>query len=334
MALLVALTTVAISAAESFAHAFAPAVLTLREASDGSVAVRWKEPAARSRGTSLRPVLPTSCTGIGKPVVEREGTGLVASWTLSCAHGLVGSTLGVEGLGGNQGSALLHIELADGRTLQRLLTGDRPDFEISPLQSEFDVVWQYGRLGIEHILSGWDHLAFVLGLLLLVRGRQLLWTITSFTVGHSITLALAVLGMIWVPQAAIEALIALSIFVLALELLQTWSGRRPWLARHSWLMALSFGLLHGLGFAGALKEVGLPAHEIPTALFAFNVGIEIGQLLFVGFALAVAQLGRFVPPRFQPVLRWVPAYAIGSLGFYWFLDRLGAAAQALGLGVL
>lgn len=333
MALLAAVATLSISA-ESFGHAFAPALLALQESSDGAVTARWKEPAARKRGTSLRPVLPSACTGVGKPVVEREGLGLVASWNLTCVGGLIGTTLSVEGLEASQTSALLRVELADGRSLHRLLTAEKPSFEIPRLQSVTDVLWQYGRLGVEHILSGWDHLAFVLGLLLLVRGRALLWTITAFTLGHSITLALAVLGFVWVPQAAIEALIALSIFVLAIELVRRWSGARAWLGERPWSMALGFGLLHGLGFAGALHELGLPSHEIPAALFAFNVGIEIGQLLFVGVALLVAQLARFAPVRVRPALRWVPAYAIGSLGFYWFLDRLGAAMQALGLGVL
>lgn len=320
--------------ADGFAHAFAPGLFELSEQPGGVVTVRWKEPAVRATGTSMRPVIPASCKGRGRPTVEREGTGLAADWTLDCPGGLVGTTLSVEGLGESQASAVLRLTLSDGRVVQRLLTGDEPAFEVPALQGSFDVMWQYGVLGVEHILSGWDHLAFVLGLLLLVRGRALIWTVSSFTLGHSITLALAVLGFVQIPQAAVEALIALSIFILAVEVARRWRGLRAGLADRPWLMALAFGLLHGLGFAGALHEVGLPSHEIPAALFAFNMGIEAGQLLFVAAVLLLAQLTRFVPARVQPVLRWVPAYAIGSLGIYWFLERLESAAQALGIVAL
>lgn len=330
----VVVAAILIVATDAFGHAFAPALFELSERPEGVVAVHWKEPATRAFGTSLRPVIPSSCRGKGRPVVEREGTGLTADWTLDCTGGLVGTTLSVEGLGESQASAVLRLTLSDGRTVQRLLTGDKPAFEVPALQSSLDVMWQYGVLGVEHILSGWDHLAFVLGLLLLVRGRDLIWTVSSFTLGHSITLVLAVLGFVWVPQAAVEALIALSIFVLAIEVGRRWRGLRAGLAERPWLMALAFGLLHGLGFAGALHEVGLPSHEIPAALFAFNVGIEIGQLLFVAVVLLVAKLARFVPARVQPVLRWIPAYAIGSLGIYWFFERLESAAQALGFFTL
>jgi HupE / UreJ protein len=154
------------------------------------------------------------------------------------------------------------------------------------------------------------------------RGRTLLWTITAFTVGHSITLALASLGLMRVPQGPMEAAIALSFYLLAVELVRSHTGQMSLMQRAPWLVAGPFGLLHGLGFAGALAEVGLPQGEIPLALFAFNVGIELGQLAFVAVVLVAMATLRRLPvrwPRWAPAL---PAYGIGSLAIYWFLERL------------
>jgi hydrogenase/urease accessory protein HupE len=194
-------------------------------------------------------------------------------------------------------------------------------------ESKLGVVRGYTRLGVEHILTGWDHLLFVLGLVLLVgRGRTLLWTITAFTVGHSITLSLAVLGFARIPPAPVEVLIACSIFIVGVELTREMSGRATWTHRLPWAMALAFGLLHGLGFAGALAQVGLPADEIPLALFSFNVGIEVGQLLFVGLVLAARVALRMLPVRWPQASALIPAYAIGSLAAYWVFERVWGIA--------
>jgi hydrogenase/urease accessory protein HupE len=213
--------------------------------------------------------------------------------------------------------------LADGRSFRRVLTADQPSFLVPGVESKLGVVRGYTRLGVEHILTGWDHLLFVLGLVLLVgRGRTLLWTITAFTVGHSITLALASLGIVRVPQGPMEAAIAFSIYLLAVELVRSRAGQTSVVQRAPWLVAGPFGLLHGLGFAGALAEVGLPQGEIPLALFAFNVGIELGQLAFVAVVLVAMVALRRLPvrwPRWAPAL---PAYGIGSLAIYWFVERL------------
>ncbi|MGB5810086.1 MAG: HupE/UreJ family protein, partial [Polyangiales bacterium] len=158
--------------------------------------------------------------------------------------------------------------------------------------------------------------------LLVGWGKRLLWTVTAFTVGHSVTLVLAVLGVLSVPQAPIEALIALSIYFLAVELVRKRSGRTTIMERMPWLVAGGFGLLHGLGFAGALAEVGLPQEEIPLALFSFNVGIELGQLAFVAVVLVASlALGR-IPVRWPAWTADVPAYVIGSLGAFWFFARV------------
>jgi hypothetical protein len=305
------------------AHQFAPALLELDEVTPGRAAVRWKQPAVRVQGSRLRPVLPADCTGLGRPTVLTQGTGIVASWEIECPGGIVDKTLGVEDIARSGADVLLRVVLHDGRSFRRVLTGDQPSFRVPPAESKLQVVRDYTVLGIEHILAGWDHLMFVLGLVLLVGpGRALLWTVTAFTAGHSVTLALASLGLVHVPQGPIEAAIALSIYLLAVELMRRRSGRVTLVQRAPWLAAGGFGLLHGLGFAGALAAVGLPQGEIPLALFAFNVGIELGQLAFVGAILAVmAALGR-LRVRWPASSAAVPAYAIGSLAVYWFLERV------------
>jgi len=187
------------------------------------------------------------------------------------------------------------------------------------------VVRSYTELGVEHILTGFDHLLFVLALVLLVgRGKMLLWTVTAFTLGHSVTLALAVLEWILLPQAPIEIAIAFSIYVLAIEIVRKQQGKATLVNRAPWVVAGLFGLLHGLGFAGALAEVGLPSHEIPLALFSFNVGIEVGQLLFVALVLVAWALLRATPIRWPARIIDVPAYAIGGLAVFWVFERTWA----------
>jgi hypothetical protein len=278
------------------AHPLAPALLELREHGGGRVEVKFKTPAKRLPGTKLVPLLPESCSTKAQSTLEREGTGVVA---------------------------LLRVELADGRHIQSVLRSSEPSLVIPERPSRLGVLRDYLRLGALHIASGLDHLLFVFGLLVLVAARTgpLLKTVTAFTVGHSVTLSLAVLGFVSFPSGLVELAIAGSIFVLGAELVPA-SGRAPsMLRRFPWAMAGAFGLLHGFGFAGALAEVGLPSGEIPLALFAFNVGIELGQLAFIGLVLVAWQL--LVRVR-VPVPTWsraLPAYGIGCLAAYWCIER-------------
>jgi hydrogenase/urease accessory protein HupE len=310
------------------AHLFAPSLLDLREASPGRAAVRWKQPIQRVMGSELHPVLPGDCSGVGEPTVKREGTGIEATWEIECPGGLVGRTVGVKGIPSSRADVLLRVQLADGRSLRHVLTGDEPSFTVPAGESGASVMGSYSKLGVEHILTGVDHLLFVLGLTLLVGvGRSLLWTITAFTVGHSITLGLAVLGFVKLPPAPIEAAIAFSIFVLAVELARS-GGKKGLLRSRPWLMSSAFGLLHGFGFAGALAQVGLPPGDIPLALLSFNVGIELGQITFVGAVLLAWMLLRRAPFTRRRLAQLSPAYAIGSLGAFWLLERSWSALQA------
>jgi hydrogenase/urease accessory protein HupE len=238
-----------------------------------------------------------------------------------CEHGLTGRSVGVDGLTTGKTDALVRVALADGRKVQGVLRASEPSLTIPERPGRLDVLASYGKLGVEHILSGPDHLLFVLGLLLLATGpRLLLETVTAFTAAHSVTLSLAVLGVVDFPSRVIEIGIAASVFVLAVELTRTERPTSTLLRRAPWMMAGIFGLLHGLGFAGALAEVGLPSGEIPVALFAFNVGIELGQLTFVALMSGAGWL--VVRGLARPA--WITlgsAYVMGSLSALWCLER-------------
>jgi hydrogenase/urease accessory protein HupE len=305
------------------AHPLAPCVLEVHESAGGRLDVGWKTPLVRPRDALLEPVLPSHCRPLGSRTVTQEGGGEWTRWTVDCAPGgLVGETIGITGPGSLTLAALVRVTLADGRVVQGVLAPSHPSLTIPPHPSAWDVLRDYGRLGVEHILGGPDHLLFVFGLVLLAgTARRLLATVSAFTLGHSVTLTLAALGIVDFPSRVIEAAIAASVLALAVEL-----ARRPTaptlMRRYPWAMATTFGLLHGLGFAGALREAGLPSGEIPVALLSFNAGIEVGQIAFVFAVLALGRLvGRLVE-RMPPWARRLPVYGMGSLAGYWWLERL------------
>jgi hypothetical protein len=199
-------------------------------------------------------------------------------------------------------------------------------------QSRLDAAGRYTVLGVEHILEGLDHLLFVLGLLLIVstpsvRVMALVKTVTAFTVAHSLTLGLATLGHVDVPSRPVEAAIALSIVFLAMEVVRGWQGRESLTHRQPWLVAFGFGLLHGLGFAGALADVGLPQADIPVALLFFNVGVELGQLIFVAGVLSVRWLLVRMPWPYWAA--YAPVYVIGVTGAYWVIERVVAMSSPI-----
>jgi hypothetical protein len=313
--------------ASAVAHRLAPALLELVERGGGRIDVRFKLPIEQPAGADLRPEPPPHCAATGDPVATQEDTGVVLRWTEQCdAAGLVGSRIALAGLAESGSNALLRIELADGRTLRAVLHEGAPSFEVPERQLRSDVARDYMRLGVEHILTGFDHLLFVFGLVLLVRGgRPLFFTVTAFTLGHSVTLSLAALGYVHFPSAWIEVLIAGTILLLAAELARPDPDPQDLMRRRPWLVAGGFGLLHGLGFAGALAEVGLPADEIPLALLSFNLGIEAGQLSFVALVLAAGWLLARPLARAPGWLAHAPVTAMGALAAYWCLER-GAAA--------
>ncbi|MGZ8238096.1 MAG: HupE/UreJ family protein [Methylobacter sp.] len=311
-------------------HPLDPALLDIRESEGTVVEVLWRLPASQPSNAPISPVFPERCQELSSPTVSENGQSLTSRWRMDCGNlSLVGEQIGVAGLEVRKTDALVRVRLADGRLIQTVLRGSQ-EFLILPERSgPLDVLGEYLALGFEHILTGLDHLLFVFGLILLVHGwRRLLWTITAFTIGHSITLSLAVLGLVHIPPAPVEVLIALSIFIVAVEITNDTREQVSWVCRFPWAMALVFGFLHGLGFAGALAQVGLPDGDIPLALFSFNLGIESGQVLFVGLMLAVrvALINKWPVVRWRKATELIPAYVIGSLAAMWVFERVWAMA--------
>ncbi len=322
--LALAFVLVALAARSAGAHALSPALLMLHEDAGGGVAVTWKIPTLRLIGAELRPILPAECPVTQREEISEGDDSVTTRWRIDCgSSGLVGRTVGVDGLAAAKTDALVRLELADGRSVDTVLRAREPELRIPASEAGLGLASRYVTLGGEHILTGYDHLLFVFGLLLLATGtRALLATITAFTLGHSVTLTLAVLDIARVPSGPVEVLIAFSIFVLAVELARADRTTTPTLMqRRPWLMALAFGFLHGLGFAGTLRAAGLPAAAIPLALFGFNVGIELGQLAFVLAVLALTALARPAVRRLPAWTHALPVYAMGSLAACWMIER-------------
>jgi hydrogenase/urease accessory protein HupE len=269
--------------------------------------------------------LPAQCQSTAPARVTADGRSFVERWVVRCAGGLENRTISVSGLGAVPTDALVRIERSDGTVQAARLTPDEPSVIAQRSTGATEVAASYLGLGVEHILLGIDHLLFVLALLLITQGTwRLIKTVTAFTVAHSITLALATLGFAHVPSAPVEATIALSIVFVAAEILRAARGREGITARAPWLVAFIFGLLHGFGFAGALSEIGLPQAHVPLALLFFNIGVEAGQLVFIGAVLAVLALLRRVRLDAPAWMQALPAYAIGGMAMFWVFERVSA----------
>jgi len=349
--------------AASHAHEVRPAFLELTERAPGEFDVLWKVPAmggaplageelphpqpavADDPGTSttmpcgcpaptaaqlsrgvlpIHPSLPKDSVTVLPPRVERIFGAEIKRWTIQVPRGLDGWEVSVHGLQTTMIDVLVRVAFADGRVVSRLLRPDAPSF-VFEKGTAGPAAGGYFTLGVEHILLGIDHLLFVLALVLIVRGSALLVkTITAFTIAHSITLGVATLGWVKVPAAPVEAVIALSIVFVAAEIVRSHRGRSGLTERAPWLVAGLFGLLHGFGFAGALAEVGLPQNDIPLALLFFNLGVEAGQLAFVGAVLALIAAVRRLRLPAPEWTRLAPPYAIGCTAMFWVIERISA----------
>ena len=326
------LVAAACSASSVQAHEVRPAYLEIRETAPGTFDVLWKVPARGEYRLSLHVRLPGECRGAplhGSFV----GSAFIEQWQASCPNGLVGRTIAIDGLSATRTDVLARLERVDGTTQTVRLTPEQTSFLVTAAPTALEVSRVYFVLGVEHILLGIDHLLFVLGLLFLVGNwKQLVGTVTAFTVAHSITLAGATLGWVHAPQAPIEATIALSVMFVAAEILRRSRGRRDLAARAPWLVAFVFGLLHGFGFSGALREVGLPEQDIPLALLFFNVGVEVGQLAFIAVVvLVLSVVTRLLrrpghaergPWHSEAMIRVPVAYVIGSIAAFWTVQRV------------
>lgn len=307
----------------AFADEIRPGYLELETADDKLYSVKWKVPMKGDRVLSLKPVFPDSCADRTPPSSMASGGAMITRWSLVCSDGIRDKTIRVDGLENTMTDVLVRIVHQDGVTQMVRVTPTETSFVVAAQSSSLDVIRVYTALGVEHILMGVDHLLFVFALLLIVKGWQrLLGTITAFTLAHSMTLAAATLGYVNVAQAPVEAVIALSILFLATEIIHNRQGRPGLANRFPWLVAFIFGLLHGFGFAGALAEIGLPEQSIPLALLFFNVGVELGQLLFV---VTVVGAGRVLRKLFTAKVlttgEIVASYIIGGTAAFWVIER-------------
>lgn len=282
----------------------------------------WKAPVLGGLATRARPAFPEFCTQ-SAPVARLEGAALVAESTLTCTRDLAGSQIGLAGMEATFTDALVRIAPLDRAMQAERLTRSNTMITVATVPDGWEVARSYTALGVIHILEGYDHLLFVIALVLLIgRPWAVIKAATAFTLAHSITLAGTTLGVMGLAQAPVEALIALSIVFLAVEIIKQQPGDVRLTQRLPWVVAFLFGLLHGFGFAGALREIGLPEGDLPVALLTFNLGVELGQLVIIAASLALLALIRRMKPAALRPATVVATYLIGTIASFWFIERM------------
>ncbi|WP_207061282.1 HupE/UreJ family protein [Motiliproteus sp. SC1-56] len=320
----------------TWAHALDPGLLDMQPLGAKEWRVSWRKPQVQGAPMAIDAVLPAGCDNREGPPPVFDGRAFVSGWVTVCEPGLAGGEVRIRGLENTATDALVRYALAPGRPTQtQRLTAAVPAFTVPLPQGPLATFGNYFRLGVDHILEGVDHLLFVFTLLLLIRKlRPLVFAITAFTLAHSLTLGAASLGWLWVPAPPVEAMIALSIVVLASELVRPPGRNLRLTERFPWSVAFVFGLLHGLGFARALLDIGLPRVDVPVALLAFNLGVEAGQLLFIAGVLVVgaliSRLAGVSTTLLAPGSRGLgyTSYAVGSVAAYWTLERVAGFVMA------
>jgi hydrogenase/urease accessory protein HupE len=314
---------------EARSHESRPAYLEINQVSRDRYEVLWHTPLLAGMRLPVVLRFPDTVHNVTEPVQRELPGSLLERRLVEAISGLEGKSIEFVGLQATITDVLVRVQMSDGTRSTTLIHPSRPWIDIAAQQGVAAIAGAYLMHGIEHILFGFDHLLFVLALILIVRsGRVLLLTITAFTVAHSITLSLATLGIVQIPGPPVEATIALSILLLAYEIMRLQRGEASLTARWPWVVAFSFGLLHGFGFASALTEIGLPRGDIPLALFAFNVGVEIGQLIFISVVLGALACTKWIglPTAVGRHALRVATYAIGILAAFWFIERLAGFA--------
>lgn len=306
------------------AHEVRPGYIEINETAPDRFTIIWKQPVrdlgpGEVAGLGLRPVFPANCARAEDSRMQRRPGVLIERFQLACQGGLIGQELGVEGLQRTITDVFVQLRMLDDTRASLRLTAEAP---VQKFAGGGTGLAAYFGLGVEHLIFGIDHILFVLGLVMLVKGwRLLVYVITAFTLAHSLTLALAMLGNVSAPSAVVEAIIALSILFLAVELTRREEDRSPLATRYPHMVAFGFGLLHGFGFAGVLGEIGLPRDLAIPALALFNIGLEIGQLMVVALALLI---GRAIAPIVarKPLIAEVPIMIIGGVSVYWLIERM------------
>ncbi len=319
----IALTMVALAlAGPARADELRPGYLELTQKDAQHWRMVWKAPVLGGLATRAHPRVPAFCTQ-SPPIARLENASLVAESTLTCSKDLAGSQVGIAGMDGAFTDALLRIAPLNRPIQAARLTPRDAMVEVATVPDSWEVARSYFVLGVIHILEGYDHLLFVIALVLLLgRLGTVVKAATAFTLAHTITLGGATLGLFGLPQAPVEALVALSIMFLAVEIVKQAPAEKRLTERIPWVVAFGFGLIHGFGFAGALRAIGLPEGDVPMALLAFNLGVEAGQLLIITLCLGlIALLRRFKPPALRPATL-AASYAIGITASFWFIERM------------
>ena len=304
-------------------HEARPAYLEIKETAPGKFALLWRTPVLSGMRLPIALTIP-NVRNLKEPTVEELADSLLERRFIDAGpKGLAGKHIEFVGLQVTITDVLVRVEMLDGRSFTTIARPSQPWVEIGASQTWLEVTGTYVIEGIRHILFGADHMLFVLGLLLIVENRwMLLKTVSAFTVAHSITLAIASFGYAEVPVLSLNAAIALSILFLGPEIVRSWRGESSLTISHPWVVAFAFGLLHGFGFASALTSAGLPRHELPLALVSFNLGVEMGQLGFIGLILALEKSFRSLEVRWPRWVQALPAYTVGSLGAFWTIQRV------------
>ena len=311
----------------AYAHEIRPAFLQIREVEPNVYDFLWKTPSQGEMRLALNVLQPKDCTNAAEPRRTQVGGAVLDRWRAACAGGIIGKPIQIENLSHTLTDAIIRFEPLDGADKTLRVKPDNPVFTLPAAQGWTDVATTYFFLGVEHILLGFDHLMFVLALLLLIPNlHRLLAAITAFTVAHSLTLAGTTFGWVKLASAPVEATIALSIMFVAVEIMRVRAGRSSLTATMPWIASFAFGLLHGFGFAGALREIGIPEDAAPLALLFFNLGVEAGQLTFIAAVLTIMFAWRRLAPatlnaRLGDYSWRAPVYVIGVTAAFWFIER-------------
>ncbi|MFZ1366877.1 HupE/UreJ family protein [Sphingorhabdus sp.] len=307
----------------AFADELRPGYLEFTQKTASDWTLVWKAPMRGGVTPATQPILPKGCSAKGDPQRAIGAMAVISTFQLVCIRPVAGSSIGLSNFSTAQTDVLVRVAPLNRPVQAMRLTAAEPMAEIVAKPDRWQVARTYFVIGIEHIVFGYDHLLFVVALVLLLTGfRTIAIAVTAFTVAHSITLVGTTLGFLGLPQRPVEAIIALSIIFLAVEIVKKKDGERRLSERVPWVVAFLFGLLHGFGFAGALKEIGLPESDVPTALLTFNLGVEAGQLLIVAATMLILHgLRRLQPSWTRPAIR-LSSYAIGAIASMWLIERV------------
>ncbi len=297
--------------------------LEIKEIKSKYYSVQLKLPTKEDKKLPIELRMPKDCS-ITLPKTSRlTNNSYLENWYINCTKSLTDTMLSIKGLKSTGSDLLLRLELLSGASHSKLLNPSESSYYVPKVASSWEVVQTYTWLGITHILLGFDHLLFVFALLFIVKSmRRLLWTVTAFTIAHSLTMAVATLGVITMPQSPVEAIIALSILFLAMEIIHEKQGKIGLASRYPWIIAFIFGLLHGFGFAGALAEIGLPQQAVTLALIFFNLGVELGQLMFIAtIVLIILLLQQLNYPSLLNKFQTMIVYTMGGVSSFWLIER-------------